>query len=59
MIYPNSPINPSIILGKHKYSPIMDQLARGLLIQGDMKYQQAFHRVIVAAPFRLHPLSAD
>jgi hypothetical protein len=59
MIYPNSPINPSIILGKHKYSPIMNQLARGLLIQGDMNYQQAFHRVIVASTFRLLPLKAD
>jgi hypothetical protein len=37
----------------------MDQLARGLLMNGDTKYQQEFHLVIVAVTFRLRPLSAD
>jgi len=59
MIYLNSLINPSIILRKHKSSPFMDQLARGLLMNGDTNYQQEFHLVIVAATFRLRPLSAD
>jgi hypothetical protein len=55
----NSPINPSIVLRKRKSSRFMDQLARRLLMHGDVNYQQAFHRVIVAAAFRLRHFHAD
>jgi len=43
-------INPSIILKKRESSPIMDQLARGLLMHGDMNYQQAFQWAIIPPP---------
>jgi len=32
----------------------MNQLARGLLMNGDTNYQQEFHLVIVAAPIKRH-----
>jgi hypothetical protein len=50
MISLDSLINPSIILRKPKFSPLMNPLAQGLLMLIDMNYQQAFIRVIVAAP---------
>jgi hypothetical protein len=59
MIYLNSLINPSIILRKRKSPPFIDQLAQGLLMYGDMNYQQEFCLVIVAATFRLRSLNAD
>lgn len=59
MIYLSFPINPSIILRKRKSSPFIDQLAQGLLMNGDTNYQQEFCLVIVAATFRLRPLNAD
>jgi len=59
MIYPCSLINPSIILRKRKSSPFIDQLAQGLLMNGDTNYQQEFCLVIVAETFRLRPLNAD
>jgi len=59
MIYLSFPINPSIILRKRKSIPFTDQMAQGLLMYGDMNYQQEFCLVIVAATFRLRSLNAD